>query len=174
MSVANRVGRLERDHFAEACRQFRPWFHALPETADDARATAELIAAGMPVGGTRAELRAWFDAQPQSPLDEAMDPVMELLMDHPGDHAGIRAALARLAPYLVRCAGDPPLTILAALRAVFLGPRANVAAYRRARGACRREDLRTMVLNMCQGSCGEVWSGTVLLHLPHLATRSGA
>jgi len=42
-------------------------------------------------------------------------------MEHPDDHAAIRAALARLAPYLVRCAGDPPLTILGALRATFSG-----------------------------------------------------
>jgi hypothetical protein len=42
---------------------------------------------------------------------------IDLLMEHPADHAAIRAALARLAPALARCAGDPPLTILAALRA---------------------------------------------------------
>jgi len=135
MSVATRVGRLERDHFAEACRQFRPWlFYDLRETADDARACAELVAAGMPVGGTRAEINAWFDAQPRTPWEEAVDPVMELLMEHPDDHAAIRAALARLAPYIDRCAGDPPLVILTAFRAGFLGPRANVKAYRRARG----------------------------------------
>ncbi len=135
MSVATRVGRLEGDHFTEACRQFRPWFlYDLRETADSARARAELVAAGMPVGGTRAELRAWFDAQPQTPWEEAVDPVMELLMEHPDDHAALRPALARLAPYIDRCAGDPPLVILTAFRAGFLGPRANVAAYRRARG----------------------------------------
>ncbi len=124
MSVATRVGRLERDHFAEACRQFRPWFFALPETAGLARADAELVAAGMPVGGTGAELRAWFAARPQSPLEAAMDPVMDLLMECPDDHGAIRAALARLAPHIGRCAGDPPLTILAAFRAVFCGSQA--------------------------------------------------
>jgi hypothetical protein len=138
MSVANRVGRLERDHFAEACRDFRPWFFALPETAETARAHAELVAAGMPVGSTRAELRAWFDAQPQIPLAEAMDPVMELLMEYPDDYAAISVTLARLAPHIGRCAGDPPLTILAAFRAWWLGSRANVAAYRRARGRAQR------------------------------------
>jgi hypothetical protein len=120
MSVATRVGRLERDHFAEACRQFRPWFlYDLRETADLARARAELIAAGMPVGRPRAELRAWFDAQPQTSFEDAMDPVMELLMEHPDNHAAIRAVLPRLAPHIGRCVGDPPLTILAALRAGF-------------------------------------------------------
>ncbi len=135
MSVGIRVGRLERDHFAAACRQFRPWFlYELPETADDARAHAELVAAGMPTNGTRAEFLAWFDAQPKTPWEEAVDPVMELLMEHPNDHAAIRAALSRLAPYVGRCAGDPPLTILTSFRAGFLGARANVGAFRRARG----------------------------------------
>jgi len=42
-------------------------------------------------------------------------------MERPDDHAAIRAALARVAPHVGRCAGDPPLTILAALRAGFSG-----------------------------------------------------
>jgi hypothetical protein len=135
MSVSTRVGRLERDHFTEACRQFHPWFLADPgEPAADAREFARLVAVAMPVNGTRAELCAWFDAQPRTPWDEAIDPVMELLMEHPDDHAAIRAALARVAPHVGRCAADPPLTILTTLRAGFKGARANVGAYRRARG----------------------------------------
>ncbi len=125
MRVHTRVALLERDHFAAACRRFRPWFlYELPETADDARAHAELVAAGLPVGGTRAELDAWFAAhEPTTPAYAAVDAVMELLMEHPDDHAAIRAALTCVAPHVGRDAGDPPLTILAALRATFSGDR---------------------------------------------------
>jgi hypothetical protein len=42
-------------------------------------------------------------------------------MEHPDDHAAIRAALARVAPHVGQEPGDPPLTILAALRAGFSG-----------------------------------------------------
>ena len=126
MTVATRIDHLERERFAEACRAFRPWFlEHLRDPDTERRERAWLVAAGMPVGGTRAELRAWFDAQPRTPAerawDEAVDPVMELLMEHPAEHVAIRAALARLAPHLGRRAGDAPLVILAALRAGFDG-----------------------------------------------------
>jgi hypothetical protein len=123
MSVATRVGRLERDHFAAACRQFRPWLLEHLQDADrDRRDRAALLAAGAPAAGTPADILAWLDAQPRTPaelaLAAALDSAVDLLMDHPDDHAGIRAALARLAPHIGRCAGDPPLTLLAAVRAV--------------------------------------------------------
>ncbi len=139
MSVGIRVGRLERDHFTAACHQFRPWFlDHLRDPVIERQTDAWAESAGIPVNGTQAEIRAWFAAQPQTPWEDAIDPVMELLMEHPDDHAAIRAALARLAPYVGRCAGDPPLTILASLRAGFSGARANVAAYRRSRGRAPR------------------------------------
>jgi hypothetical protein len=126
MSVTHRVGRLERDHFTEACRHFRPWFLAQLLSPDsERRDRAALLAAGAPAAGTPADILAWLDAQPRTPAElavaAALDSAVALLMDHPDDHAGIRAALARLAPHIGRCAGDPPLTILTALRAVFLG-----------------------------------------------------
>ncbi len=122
MSVGTRVGRLERDHFTAACRQFRPWFLAhLRESDRPAHRRAALVAAGAPVGGTEADIDAWLLAQPTSPACEALCGAVDLLMDHPDDHAAIRAALARVAPHVGRCAGDPPLTILAAVRAGFNG-----------------------------------------------------
>ena len=135
MSVGTRVGRLERDHFTEACRQFRPWFlDHLRDPALERRERAALVAAGAPAAGTWAEISAWIEArEPITTAYEATCAAIDLLMEHPDDHAAIRAALARLAPHVGRCAGDPPLVILAALRAGFLGPRANVAAYRRSR-----------------------------------------
>ncbi len=124
MSVTTRVGRLERDHFTAACRQFRPWFLGhLRDTDRERRDRAALLAAGAPAAGTPAEILAWLDAQPRTPtelaLAAALDSAVALLMDHPDDHAGIRAALARLAPHIGRCAGEKPLTLLAAVRAVF-------------------------------------------------------
>ena len=126
MNVATRVERLERERFAAACRRFRPWFlDDLRETAGEARERARLVAAGMPASAPKAEVAAWFATQPTPPADqawdEAVDPVIELLMEHPDDHAAIRAALARLAPHVGLRAGDPPLAILAALRAGFDG-----------------------------------------------------
>jgi hypothetical protein len=123
---------LERDDFAAACRHFRPWFLEHLQDADrERRDRAALLAAGAPAAGTPADILAWLDAQPRTPaelaLAAALDSAVDLLMEHPDDHAAIRAALARLAPYLVRCAGDPPLTILTALRAVFLGVPADLA-----------------------------------------------
>ena len=124
MSVTTRVGRLERDHFTAACRHFRPWFLAhLRDTDRERRDRATLLAAGAPAAGTPAEILAWLDAQPRTAaglaVADALDSAVDLLMDHPDDHAAIRPALARLAPHIGRCAGDPPLAILAALRAVF-------------------------------------------------------
>ncbi len=122
MSVGTRVGRLERDHFTAACRQFRPWFLAhLREPDRPADRRAALVAAGAPAAGTWAEIDAWVSAQPTTPGCEAIGRAVDLLMEHPDDHAAIRAALARVAPHVGRCAGDPPLTILAALRAGFSG-----------------------------------------------------
>ena len=60
---------------------------------------------------------------------------MELLMERPDEHAAIRLALARLAPHIGRGAGDPPLAILAALRACFSGPPPGGGGHR---GAVRR------------------------------------
>ena len=123
MSIGDRIVRLERDHFAEACHQFRPWFleHLCGPVAT--RDHARLVAAGMPASAPKAEVDAWFATQPQTPAerawDEAVDPVMELLLEHPADQAALRAALARLAPHLGLRAGDPPLAILAELRAGF-------------------------------------------------------
>ena len=123
MSVTSRVGRLERDHFTTACHQFRPWFLGhLRDTGRERRDRATLVAAGAPAAGTWAETAAWLAThEPTTPGYEAACGAIDLLMEHPDDHAAIRAALARLAPYLVRCAGDPPLTILGALRATFSG-----------------------------------------------------
>ena len=120
MSIGNRIVRLERDHFAEACHTFRPWFleHLCGPVA--ARDHARCVAAGMPTGGTKAEIDAWFAAHPAPPAErageEAVEGVIELLMEHPENHVGIRVALARLAPHLGLRAGDPPLAILAELR----------------------------------------------------------
>ncbi len=120
MSVGTRVGRLERDHFTAACRQFRPWFLAhLRDRGGERRDRAALVAAGAPADGTQAEIDAWVAAQPTTPGGEAICGAVDLLMEHTDDHAAIRAALARVAPHVGRCAGDPPLTILAALRAGF-------------------------------------------------------
>jgi len=108
MNVATRVERLERDHFAEACRAFRPWFLEHLRDPDLERRD-----------------RVWAESQPTPPADqawdEAIDPVIVLLMEKPAEHAAIRAALARLAPHVGLRAGDPPLAILAALRAGFDG-----------------------------------------------------
>jgi len=119
MSVGTRVGWLERDHFTAACRQFRPWFVAhLREPDGERRDRAALVAVGGPAAGTAAEIAAWLDAHvPPTPGHEAACGAIDLLMEHPDDHAAIRAALTRVAPHVGRDAGDPPLTILAALRA---------------------------------------------------------
>ncbi len=122
MNVATRVERLERERFAEACHTFRPWFLAHLRDPDlERRDRAWCAAVGVPVDATPAEIRAWFESQPPTPWDQAVDPVIELLMERPAEAGAIRAALARLAPQLGLHAGDPPLTILAALRAGFDG-----------------------------------------------------
>jgi hypothetical protein len=122
MSVGTRVGWLERDHFTAACRQFRPWFLAhLRDPDAERRDRAALVAVRGPAGGTWAEIDAWLDThEPTTPGHEAACAAIDLLMEHPDDHAAIRAALARVAPHVGRDAGDPPLTILAALRATFV------------------------------------------------------
>jgi hypothetical protein len=122
MSVGTRVASLERDHFTAACRQFRRWFMAHVREPDvDRRDRAALVAAGAPAGGTWEEIDAWLDAhEPTTPGCEAACGVIDLLLEHPDDHAAIRAALARVAPHVGQEAGDPPLTILAALRAGFV------------------------------------------------------
>ena len=121
MSVGTRVGRLERDHFTAACRQFRPWFvEHLRDVDGDRRDRAALVAAGAPAAGTWAEIDAWLDThEPTTPGYEAACGAIDLLMEHPDDHAAIRAALAVVAPFLDRDAHDPPLAILAALVATF-------------------------------------------------------
>ncbi len=123
MSVDTRVGRLERDHFAAACRHFRPWFMThLHDPDNDRRDRAALVAAGAPAGGSWQEIDAWLDTyEPTTPGHEAACGAIDLLMEHPDDHAAIRAALVVVAPHVGRDAGDPPLTILAALRATFSG-----------------------------------------------------
>jgi hypothetical protein len=122
MSVGIRVGRLERDHFTAACRQFRPWFLAhLRDPDAERRDRAALVAVGGPAEGTLAEIAAWLDTHlPTTPEEEAVCAAIDLLMEHPDDHAAIRAVLARLAPYVGQGAGDPPLVILAALRPGFV------------------------------------------------------
>jgi hypothetical protein len=122
MSVDTRVGRLERDHFTAACRQFRPWLLAhLRDPDTERRDRAGLVKAGGPADGTPAEIVAWIAAHlPRTPGDTAVCGVTDLLMEHPDDHAAIRAALADVAPHVGRGAADPPLTILAALRAGFV------------------------------------------------------
>jgi hypothetical protein len=120
---------LERDHFTAACRRFRPWFVEQLRDADgERRDRAVLLAAGAPADSTWAELAAWAEAQPTTPVYEAICGVIDLLLEHPDDHAAIRAALTHVAPHVGRCAADPPLTILAALRAGFLESQASVAA----------------------------------------------
>jgi len=122
MSVATRIGGLERDRFAEACHAFRPWFLAHLRDPDlERRERARLAEAGVPIDATPAEILAWFEAQPPTAWEAAVEGVIDLLMERPAEHAAIRAALARLAPHLGRCAGDPPGAILAALRAGFDG-----------------------------------------------------
>ena len=74
-------------------------------------------ATGVPVDATPAEIRAWFEAQPPTAWEEAVEGVIDLLMEHPENHVGIRGALARLAPHVGLRAGDSPLAILAELRA---------------------------------------------------------
>jgi hypothetical protein len=122
MSVDTRIGRLERDHFAAACRQFRPWLLAhLWDPATQRRDRAGLVAIGGPAGGTPTEIHAWIAANlPRTPGARAVCGLTDLLMERPDDHAAIRAALAVVAPHVGRDAADPPLTILAAVRAGFV------------------------------------------------------
>ncbi len=124
MNVATRVERLERERFAAACRNFRPWFIGHRRDADgDRRDRATLVAAGAPAAGTWAEIDAWLAThEPTTPGYEAACGAIDLLMEHPDDHAAIRAALARAAPHLGHNARNPPLLILAALRAVLCAP----------------------------------------------------
>lgn len=118
MSVGTRIGRLERDHFTAACRRFRAWFRAHLRDPDvDHRDRADLVARGGPADGTAAEIAAWFETQPTTPAEAAVCGAIDLLMECPDDHAAIRAALAVVAPHIGCAAHDPPLTILAALRA---------------------------------------------------------
>ncbi len=121
MSVGTRVASLERDHFAAACRQFRPWFMAyLHDPAVDRRERAALVAAGAPAAASWGEIDAWLDAhEPTTPGHEAACGAIDLLLEHPDDHAAIRAALAVVAPFLDRDTHDPPLAILGALRVAF-------------------------------------------------------
>ncbi len=123
-TIARRLARVEGSRFAAACRQFRPWFlQHLADPDHQRRRRAALVAAGTPPEATREELLAWFRAQPQTPAarawHETVCGTVGLLMERPDDHAAIRAALARLAPHVGRCAGDPSLLLLAALRAMF-------------------------------------------------------
>ncbi len=121
MSVGTRVGRLERDHSTAACRQFRPWFLAHLRDPDAERRDRAALAAAISAAGTAAEIAAWLDTHvPTTPEDEAVCGAIDLLMEHPDDHAAIRAALARVAPHVGQGAADPPLVILAALRAGFV------------------------------------------------------
>jgi hypothetical protein len=123
-AIARRVDRVESDRFTKAVRHFRPWFiEHLRESGAD-RHRAALIAAGAPADGTWADIHAWLETQPTSPACAAICAAVDALMERPDDHAAIRAALARVAPHVGRCAGDPPLTVLAALRAGFAGARA--------------------------------------------------
>ncbi len=119
-AIARRLDRVESDRFTEAVRDFRPWFLAHIQDADTDRHRAALIAAGAPADGTWAEIHAWFEQQPTTPACAALCGAVRPLMEHPDDHAAIRAALAVVAPYVGQGAVDPPLTILAALRAGFV------------------------------------------------------
>jgi hypothetical protein len=119
-TIAHRLARVETDRFTEAVREFRPWFLAhLRDPERQRRRREALVAAGAPVDGTRAEMYAWFGTRPTTPEREAICGAVRPLMEHPDDHAAIRAALARVAPHIGRDPHDPPLTILAALRAGF-------------------------------------------------------
>lgn len=110
--------RLERDRFAEACRAFRPWLiDFLRDPEVERRDRALWATLGAPADGTLAEIADWFDAQPGDAGDAAIEGAVDLLMERPDDQAAIRAALARAAPHLGHDARNPPLTILAALRA---------------------------------------------------------
>jgi hypothetical protein len=121
-ALARRLDRVEIDRFTEAVREFRPWFLAHIQDADvDHRDRAGLVAIGGPADGTPAEIHAWIAANlPRTPGDTAICGLTDLLMERPDDHAAIRAALAVVAPYVGRCAADPPLTILSALQAGFV------------------------------------------------------
>ncbi len=121
MSVGTRVASLERDHFAAACCHFRPWFLAhLHHPDNDRRDRAALVAAGAPAGGSWVEIDAWLDTyEPTTPGHQAACGAIDLLMEHPDDHAAIRAALAVVAPFLDHDTHHPPLAILAALVATF-------------------------------------------------------
>jgi hypothetical protein len=127
-ALARRLDRVEGERFATAYREFRPWFLGHLRDSDADRHRAALVAAGAPADGTWADIDAWFETQPTTPACAAICEAVEALMEHPDDHAAIRAALARVAPHVGRCAGDPPLTILAALRAGFSDARAQGAA----------------------------------------------
>jgi hypothetical protein len=129
-AIARRLDRVEGDRFTVAVRQFRPWFvEHLRDPDSERRDRASLVAAGAPSASTWAEIDAWLEAhEPTTPAYEAICGAVDLLLEHPDDHAAIRAALARVAPHVGRRAGDPPLTILTALRAGFSGSRATVAA----------------------------------------------
>jgi hypothetical protein len=118
-AIARRLDRVEIDRFTEAVREFRPWFLAHIQAADTDRHRAALIAAGAPADGTWAEIHAWFEQQPTTPACAAICGAVDTLMERPDDHAAIRAALATVAPHIGRDPHDPPLTILAALRAGF-------------------------------------------------------
>jgi hypothetical protein len=108
---------------AAACHQFRPWFLGLLSDPErERRCRAILSAAGAPADGTWEEISAWLEAHtPTTPSYVALCAVLDSLLDRPDDHAAIRAGLARLAPHIGRCATDPPLTILSAIRARFAG-----------------------------------------------------
>jgi len=121
-AIARRLARVEGDNLTTAVREFRPWFLAhIREPDRQHRDRAALIAAGAPADGTWEEIHAWFAQQPTTPACAAICAAVDALMERPDDHPAIRAALARVAPHVGRCAHDPPLMILVALRAGFAG-----------------------------------------------------
>jgi hypothetical protein len=143
MTIDRRVQQLERvegEHFREAVAAFAAFWKA--RALDPQR--QEYVRAYFQARGcdaTRPDEQArWHAAQPPGyqTVYGAMEAAIFGMVLRPYDEAAIRAALARVAPHINGCAGDPPLTILTALRAALLGSRANVAAYRRARGRAQR------------------------------------
>lgn len=126
MTIGRRVQQLERDgaqRLDAAIVAFGAyWWRRMGDPATTARRDAALREAGY-TGTTIDHFRAWIGTV-QTPAERAESRAylgaLDALIGHPADQATIRAALADVAPYVGRDAADPPLTILAALRAGFV------------------------------------------------------